>query len=157
MSRILFAAKQSRTKLGMSRPVARFLQVTWWALLPMKRKIETFASNDKNYYSSSGKNYFLTRNCLVLFISVKPENVQLTLNDSSICQGDVFNISCSADGNPPVLTYLLFENDTFLNTSGSSLVTRTASAGGVLVYRCEANNTVGTANVTTTVTVNGKK
>ena len=79
------------------------------------------------------------------------------MSDSIICQGDVFNISCSADGNPPVLTYLLFENDTLLNTSGSSRVTRTASAGGVLVYRCEANNTVGTANATTNVTVNGKK
>ena len=93
--------------------------------------------------------------CLVSFISVKPENVQLTVSDSSICQGDVFNLSCSADGDPPVHTYRLFENDTLLNTSGSSVVTRTALAGGVLVYRCEANNTVGTANATTTVTVNG--
>ena len=81
------------------------------------------------------------------------------MSDSSICQGDVFNISCSADGNPAVHTYLLFENDALLNTSGSSVVhvTRTASAAGVLVYRCEANNTVGTANVTTTVTVNGNR
>ena len=79
------------------------------------------------------------------------------MSDSSICQSDVFNISCSADGNPSVHTYLLLENDTLLNTSGSSVVTKTASAGGVLVYRCEANNTVGTANATTTVTVNGKK
>ena len=79
------------------------------------------------------------------------------MSGSSICQGDVFNISCSSDGNPPVDTYLLFENDTLLNTSGSSVVTKTASAGGVLVYRCEANNTVGTANATTIVTVNGKK
>ena len=81
------------------------------------------------------------------------------MSDSSICHGDVFNVSCSADGNPPIHAYLLFENDTLLNTSGSSVVhvTRTASAGGVLVYRCEAINTVGTANATTTVTVNGKK
>jgi len=81
------------------------------------------------------------------------------VSDSSICQGDVFNISCSADGNPAVHTYLLFEDDTPLNTSGSSVVhvTRTASAAGVLVYRCEANNTVGTANSRTNVTVNGKK
>ena len=79
------------------------------------------------------------------------------MSDSSICQGDVFNISCSADGNPAVHTYFLFGNDTLLNTSGSSVVTRTASAAGVLVYRCEANNTVGTAYATTNVTVNGKK
>ena len=81
------------------------------------------------------------------------------MSDSSICQGDVFNISCSADGNPAVHTYLLSESDTLLNTSGSSVVhvTRTVSAAGVLVYRCEANNTVGTANATTTITGNGKK
>ena len=96
---------------------------------------------------------------MLFCFSVKPENAQLTVSDSSICQGDVFNLSCSADGNPAVHTYLLFENDIPLNTSGSSVVhvTRTASAAGVLVYRCEANNTVGTANATTTVAVNGKE
>ena len=96
---------------------------------------------------------------MLFCFSVKPENAQLTVSDSSICQGDVFNLSCSADGNPAVHTYLLFENDTPLNTSGSSVVhvTRTASAAEVLVYRCEANNTVGTANATTTVAVNGKE
>ena len=36
--------------------------------LPMKRKVETFASIDKNYYSSSGENYFLTRMpCFIYF------------------------------------------------------------------------------------------
>ena len=90
-------------------------------------------------------------------MSVKPENVQLNASDLNICQGDVFNISCSADGNPPVHTYLLFENNTLLNTSGSSALTRTASAAGVFVFKCEANNTVGMANATTTVTINGKK
>ena len=81
------------------------------------------------------------------------------MSDSSICQGDLFDISCSADGNPAVHTCLLFENDHLLNTSGSSVVhvTRTVSAAGVLVYRCESINTMGTANATTTVTVNGKK
>lgn len=72
-------------------------------------------------------------------------------------RGDVFNLSCSADGNPAVYTYVLLENYTSLNASGRSVVTRTASAAGVLVYRCEANNTVGTANATTTVAVNGKE
>ena len=81
------------------------------------------------------------------------------MSDSSFCQGDLFDISCSADGNPAVHTYLLFENDHLLNTNGSSVVhvTRTVSAAGVLVYRCESINTMGTANATTTVTVNGKK
>ena len=94
---------------------------------------------------------------MLFCFSVKPENAQLTVGDSSICQGDVFNLNCSADGNPVVYTYVWFENHTRLITSGSSVVTRTASAAGVLVYRCESNNTVGTANATTTVAVNGKE
>ena len=32
--------------------------------LPMKRKIEKFASNDKNYYSSSGKKLFSNKDAL---------------------------------------------------------------------------------------------
>ena len=79
MSRILFAAKQSRTKLGMSRPVGSFFAGDVVGSLPMKRKIETFAMNDKNYYSSSGENYFLTRMpCFISFSQTRecPVNVE---------------------------------------------------------------------------------
>ena len=93
---------------------------------------------------------------LFSFVSVKPENIQLTVNDTNVCQGDVFSIDCSADGNPVVHTYHLFENDTLVSNSSSPIVwSKTASTGGVFVYRCEANNTVGTANSTRTITVNG--
>ena len=89
-------------------------------------------------------------------VSVKPENIQLTVNDSNVCEGDVISISCSADGNPAVDTYKLFQNDTLVSNSNSPIVwTKTASTGGVFVYKCEANNTVGTANSTRTITVNG--
>ena len=92
------------------------------------------------------------------FVSVKPENIQLTVNDSSICQGDVFRLSCSADGNPAVKVYQLFENDVLVSRSNRSPLvwSKTASTGGVFVYRCVADNFVGTAVATTTVTVNGK-
>ena len=97
-------------------------------------------------------------NCFFCFVSVKPENVQLRANDSNVCEGDVISVNCSADGNPVVHTYKLFENDTLVSNSSSPIVwTKTALSEGVFVYRCEAINTVGTANNTTTVTVNGKK
>ena len=93
------------------------------------------------------------------FVSVKPENIQLTVNDSSVCQGDVFSLSCSADGNPAVEVYQLFENDVLVSRSSRSPLvwSKTASTGGVFAYRCVADNFVGTASATTNVTVNGKK
>ena len=92
------------------------------------------------------------------FVSVKPENIQLTVNDSSVCQGDVFSLSCSADGNPAVEVYQLFENDVLVSRSSRSPLvwSKTATTGGVFAYRCVADNSVGRANATTTVTVNGK-
>ena len=92
------------------------------------------------------------------FALVKPENVQLAVNDSSVCQGDVLSLSCSADGNPAVEVYQLFENDVLVSRSSRSpLVWRkAASTGGVFAYRCVADNFVGTASATTNVTVNGK-
>ena len=61
----------SQTKLdeiGQEQTSGQFFAGHVVGSLPMKRKIETFASNDKNYYSSSGKNYFLTRMpCFIYF------------------------------------------------------------------------------------------
>ena len=45
--------------------------------LPMKRKIETFASNDKDYYSSSGENYFLTRIPSILIFCLTNSNTMV--------------------------------------------------------------------------------
>jgi len=58
-----------------------------------------------------------------------------------------------------VEVYQLFENDVLVSRSNrSSLVwSKTASTGGVFVYRCVAENSVGAASATTTVTVNGKQ
>ena len=97
---------------------------------------------------------------LILYCLVKPENVQLAVNSDSanICRGEIVNFTCSAVGDPAVHTYHLFVNDTLVNTSSSSVVwSRTLSTGGVFIYKCIANNTVGTANATRTINVNGKQ
>ena len=79
-------------------------------------------------------------------------------NDSDICEGDIINVTCSADGIPRVHTYQLFENDTSVPDSDTAgLWKRTVSAQGSLTYRCVANNTVGTSDKNVTVTVSGNK
>ena len=90
---------------------------------------------------------------------MEPQNIQLTVNDSSFCQGDVFSLSCSTDRKPAVEEYQLFENDVLVSRSSSSPLTwtKTASAGGEFVYRCVAENSAGTANATRTIIVNGKE
>ena len=103
----------------------------------------------------SSFNFDCSCNCLV-----KPEIVQFTVNSSNahICQGEVVHLTCSAVGDPVVHSYQLFVNDTLVNTSSGSVVwSRTLSNGGVFIYKCVANNTVGTANATRTVAVNGKQ
>ena len=92
-------------------------------------------------------------------VSVKPGNIRLTVNDSSICQGGVFSLSCSADGGSRTEeVYQLFENDVLVSKSSSSPLVWSKSAliGGVFVYRCVIDNSVETANATITVPVNGK-
>jgi len=90
------------------------------------------------------------------FVADKPENVMLTVIDSNICEGEIINITCSADGKPSVHTYQLFENDTPVPDSGTAGVWKiTMSAQGNFTYRCVANNAIGTADRNVTVTVNG--
>ncbi|KAL9964669.1 hypothetical protein ACROYT_G028344 [Oculina patagonica] len=90
-------------------------------------------------------------------VQYPPEKVQLTTSavGNKACQGDVISINCSADANPSVTTYELLENDIVIfNTSGSW--SKTFTTGGVFIYKCVANNSVGTeqsASVTVTVNV----
>ena len=91
------------------------------------------------------------------FVLVKPD-VQFTVNDSSVCLGDVVSFTCSAVGKPVVHTLQLFRDDSLLSNSSSSIVwSRATSIGGDFIYTCVANNTVGTTNVTAAVAVNGKQ
>lgn len=48
-----------------------------------------------------------------------PENVILTTNTTSkVCTGVVINFTCIAKGNPPVHTYLLYENEIMIKNMG---------------------------------------
>ena len=89
--------------------------------------------------------------------SVKPENFKLTVNDSTICRGDVISITCSAEGKPAVHTYQLFENEIPVTDGNSSagVWTRVMSTEGDFTFRCVANNNVGTSQKNVTVTVRG--
>lgn len=80
----------------------------------------------------------------------------IMVNDSNICEGENISITCSADGEPDVHTYQLFENDKQVPDSEIAGVwKRTMSAQGNFTYRCVANNTIGTTDKNVTVTVNG--
>ncbi len=77
--------------------------------------------------------------------------------NNKACHGDVISINCSADANPPVKSYELLENDiVILDTSESW--SKTFTIEGVFIYKCVANNSVGTVeSASVTVTVNGKR
>ena len=114
-----------------------------------------FGSCDMMYVTCSDTDAWSN---IVVFLSLdKPENVNLMVNDSVVCKGDVISITCSADGKPAVHTYQLFENERSVNDGNSSagVWIRKYLKGGDLSYRCVANNTVGTAEKTVNVTVKG--
>jgi len=99
---------------------------------------------------------FLWLMLVLLSILVKPDNIQLLASESKVCQDSVVTFTCSADGNPVVHTYQLYENGSLVSNSSSGVWNRTMSSGGVFVYKCVAHNSLGTAMSTRTVTVNGK-
>ena len=89
----------------------------------------------------------------------KPENVQLMTNATAgkACQNDIVKFSCSADANPQVMAYQLFENDTALQTGSTGMWSKPLSSSGLFIYKCVANNTIGSASSTSvSITVNGK-
>ena len=85
--------------------------------------------------------------------------MQLTTSvmDNKACKGDMIGFNCSADANPSVTSYQLFENDTaILDTNPSGMWTRNVSNRGVFTYRCMANNSLGSeVSSFVMVTVNG--
>jgi len=87
----------------------------------------------------------------------KPKNFQFAASEREVCQDKVIKFICSADGNPAVHTYQLFENDVLVPNGSNShgMWNRNMSTGGVFIFKCVANNTAGTGeSETTTVTVN---
>ena len=85
--------------------------------------------------------------------------VQLLTSETTVCRGTTITFNCSADGNPSVFTYQLYENDVPVNNGSSSGVwNRPMSTGGVFNYKCVVNNTVGNAtSASVAITVNGKQ
>ena len=62
---------------------------------------------------------------------------------SKVCTGVVIYFTCTAEANPPVHTYLLYENDTVVSSMGiSGTWIKTMNNAGQFVFRCEANNSV---------------
>ena len=95
----------------------------------------------------------------ILICLDKPENVQLKTNVTAdkACQNDIVKFNCSADANPPVMSYQLFRNSTAIETSSLGMWSKSLSNTGLLIYKCIANNTIGSASSTSTsITVNGK-
>ena len=75
--------------------------------------------------------------------------------NNKACRGDVISINCSAEAVPSVTSYQLFENDNVIfDTSG--MWTRNFTTEGMFIYKCMANNSLGTGeSASVTVTVNG--
>ena len=73
-----------------------------------------------------------------------PENVRLTTNATrKECTGVVIHFTCTAEANPAVHTYLLYENDTvIMSMSISGTWIKTVENAGIFVFRCEANNSI---------------
>ena len=86
--------------------------------------------------------------------------MQLTTSvmDNKACKGDTIGFNCSADASPSVTSYRLFENDTaILVTNPSGMWKRNISKEGVFMYKCMANNSLGSeVSSPVMVTVNGK-
>ena len=94
----------------------------------------------------------------ISFVLDKPQILQFEGDETNVCQNDVVTFTCSADGNPVVHTYQLYENDTLVGSNSSGVWSRAMSAGGQFIYKCVANNTLGTASsMSVSITVNGKQ
>ena len=80
------------------------------------------------------------------------------MNDKA-CTGKVISFTCSADANPRVTSYQLFENQkAILNTSASGTWSKTLKNEGVFVYKCVANNSLGSEySMNVPFTVNGEQ
>ena len=94
-----------------------------------------------------------------LFLIDKPENVQLTTNASAnkACQNDILKFTCSVgDANPEATSYQLFPSGTDVGESNTIMWVKTLSNSGLSMYKCVANNSVGSSeSPSVSITVNG--
>ena len=94
----------------------------------------------------------------LIFNLVPPEMVKLVPSKTTVCQGEIITFNCSANSNPAVHTYRLYVNGSMVNeVIRRGVWNITMTTGGVFVYKCMVNNTIGTAlSEDVTITVNGK-
>ncbi|XP_022777667.1 hemicentin-2-like, partial [Stylophora pistillata] len=140
------------------------LTVTWTEVSTssqsngIMRDLTNISRNDAGEYKCEARNDCGTSSASTfLTMLYKPENFKFTVSKSTVCQGTVVTFNCSADGNPAVDTYQLFENDSPVSDGSNSLGmwSRNMSSGGVSIYKCMANNSAGTVySMILTVTVN---
>ena len=78
------------------------------------------------------------------FLADGPENITLNTNTTSkVCTGVVVSFTCTAEANPSVHSYLLYENDSMItNTGMSGAWIKTMNNAGEFVFRCETNNSI---------------
>ena len=84
--------------------------------------------------------------------------VKLVPSKTTACQGKIVTFTCSANSDRAVHTYQLYVNGIMVNeTSTTGVWNKTMITGGVFVYKCKVNNTIGTAmSENVTITVKGK-
>ena len=86
--------------------------------------------------------------------------MQLTTSvmDNKACKGDMIGFTCSAEANPSVTSYQLFENGTVIVDANLSVIwKRNLLTGGLFMYKCVANNSLGSeVSSPVMITVNGK-
>ena len=113
------------------------------------------------WYVPLSKHYF---KFIILFLAfaflcaVKPV-VKLVRNDTreNICIGTIVNLTCKANANPLVDTYTLYKNNDVVAQMQEIMGIETLGLAGQYIYRCEANNSVGTGRSSDTIlTVGGK-
>ena len=94
------------------------------------------------------------------FLADAPANVHLNTNTTSkVCAGVVINFTCTAEANPAVHTFLLYENGAVIKNMGlSGTWIRTMENAGQFVFRCEANNSIQEIGISndTILTVDGE-
>ena len=84
--------------------------------------------------------------------------MKLVRNDTreNICIGTIVNLTCKANANPLVDTYTLYKNNDVVAQRQEIMEIETLGFGQY-IYRCEANNSVGTGRSSDTIlTVGGK-
>ncbi|XP_068733577.1 uncharacterized protein [Montipora capricornis] len=88
-------------------------------------------------------------------VQYPPEGIQLHVSEEEVCNGTTISFNCSAEtANPTELNYQLYENNMMIGVISSTGVwNKTMTVGGVFVYKCMVNNSVGTA-MSSNVSVN---